>query len=204
MIKLDLKKEYRGLFSPAKDKFVEVFPPAMSFVKVDGAGDPNRAAAYRTAVEWLYGVSYAMKFAAKDVLNRDYVVPPLEALWWSDDPGAFVRREKDRWQWTVMIMAPEFVNDAHFGAAVAKTLAKRNDRPSSLRFETYAEGRSLQIMHIGSYDDEGPVLKRLHDEVMPSLGVTFDGPHHEIYLSDPRKTASAKLKTILRQPIRNA
>jgi hypothetical protein len=204
MTKLDLKKEYRELFSPPKHKFVEVSPPEMSFVKVDGAGDPNTAAAYKTAVEWLYGVSYAMKFEAKDVLARDYVVPPLEGLWWSDDPGTFIRREKDRWQWTMMIMAPAFVTISMFENAVAKTLAKRSDRPSSLRFEPYAEARSLQIMHVGSYDDEGLVLKRLHDDVMPQLGVTFDGPHHEVYLSDPRKTEPAKLKTILRQPIRNA
>ena len=204
MTKLDLKKEYRELFNPSKHKFVEVKPTTMRFVKVDGAGDPNIAAAYKTAVEWLYGVSYAMKFAAKDVLARDYVVPPLEVLWWSDDPGTFIRREKDRWQWTMMIMTPDFVTDSMFEDAVVKTLAKRSDRPSSLRFEPYAEGRSLQIMHIGSYDDEGPVLKRLHNDVMPELGVTFDGPHHEVYLSDPRKTEPNKLKTILRQPIRSA
>ncbi len=203
MIKLDLKREYRELFSPPQHEFVEIAPPTMSFVKVDGAGDPNRAATYRIAIEWLYGVSYAMKFAAKGELGRDYVVPPLEALWWSDDPGTFVRREKDRWQWTVMIMAPDFVTDALFEDAVAKTLVKRNDRPSSLRFEPYAESRSLQILHIGSYDDEGPVLKRLHDGVMPSLSVTFNGPHHEVYLSDPRKTEPAKLKTILRQPVKS-
>ncbi|WP_440979585.1 GyrI-like domain-containing protein [Sphingomonas pseudosanguinis] len=202
MDKLDLKKQLRDLFNPPKHDFVEIIVPTLSFVKVDGAGDPNTAPSYRTAVEWLYGVSYAMKFAAKNGLARDYVVPPLEALWWSDDPGSFVRREKDRWQWTVMIMAPDFVTPAMFEDAVAKTLAKRDDRPASLRFEPYAEGRSLQILHIGSYDDEGPVLKRLHEAVMPGRGVTFDGPHHEVYLSDPRKTDAAKLKTILRQPVR--
>lgn len=203
MTKLDLKREHRALFNPPKDRFVAVTPPEMAFVKVDGAGDPNTTPGYKAAVEWLYGVSYAMKFAAKDGLARDYVVPPLEALWWSDDPGSFVRREKDRWQWTAMIMAPDFVTGAMFEAAVTKTLTKRDDRPSTLRFERFAEGRSLQILRIGSYDDEGPVLERLHDTVMPDLGVTFAGPHHEIYLSDPRKTAPAKLKTILRQPIRS-
>ncbi|WAC58606.1 GyrI-like domain-containing protein [Brevundimonas sp. SL130] len=202
MTKVDLKNQLRELFNPPKHDFADIAVPTMDFVKIDGAGDPNTAPAYRTAVEWLYGVSYAMKFAAKNGLARDYVVPPLEALWWSDDPGAFACREKDRWQWTVMIMAPDFATGAMFEDAVAKTLNKRNDRPSSLRFEPYAEGRSLQILHIGSYDDEGPVLKRLHEDVMPGLGVTFAGPHHEIYLSDPRKTEPAKLKTILRQPVR--
>ncbi|MBT0670212.1 GyrI-like domain-containing protein [Novosphingobium profundi] len=202
MEKLDLKKQLRHLFNPQKHEFADIVVPTMPFVKVDGAGDPNSSAVYRQAVEWLYGVSYAMKFAAKNELNRDYVVPPLEALWWSDDPGTFARREKDRWQWVVMIMAPEFVTNTMFEDAVAKTLAKRNDRPLSLRFEPYSEGRSLQILHIGSYDDEGPTLKHLHDDVMLELGVTFNGPHHEVYLSDPRKIAPAKLKTILRQPVR--
>ena len=202
MEKIDLKRRYRELFHPPTKAFVDLVVPTMTFVKVDGAGDPNTAAAYRTAVEWLYGVSYAMKFAAKNDLGRDYVVPPLEGLWWSDDPGAFVRREKDQWRWTVMIMAPDFVTADLFEAAVARTLAKRSDRPSSLRFEPYPEGRSLQILHIGSYDDEGPVLARLHDDVMPRQGLTFAGPHHEIYLSDPRRTVPTRLKTVLRQPIR--
>lgn len=202
MDKLDLKKQFRALFAPSSRDFSEIDVPTLAFVKVDGAGDPNTAPAYRTAVEWLYGVSYAMKFAAKAHLGRDYVVPPLEALWWSDDPASFVRREKDRWHWTVMIMAPDFVTPAMFEDAVAKTLRKRDDRPATLRLEPHVEGRSLQILHIGSYDDEGPTLHRLHEEVMPRIGVTFAGPHHEIYLSDPRKTEPARLKTILRQPVR--
>ncbi|MFD1787557.1 GyrI-like domain-containing protein [Sphingomonas floccifaciens] len=202
MEKIDLKRQLRALFNPPKHDFVDVVVPTMSFVKVDGSGDPNSAAEYRQAVEWIYGVSYAMKFAAKNRLGRDYVVPPLEALWWSDDPGTFARREKDRWQWTVMILVPDFVTGTMFEDAVAKTLTKRNDRPPSLRFEPLSEGRSLQTLHIGSYDDEGQTLKRLHEEVMPGMGVTFDGPHHEIYLSDPRRTEPSKLKTILRQPVR--
>lgn len=204
MGKLDLKKQLRELFNPPRHEFADIVVPTMPFVKIDGAGDPNTTASYRQAVEWLYGVSYTMKFTAKNGLGRDYVVPPLEALWWSADPGAFTRREKDRWQWTVMIMAPDFVTITMFEDAIAKALANRNDPPSSLRFEPHSEGRSLQTLHIGSYDDEGPTLKRLHDDVMPQLGVTFDGPHHEIYLSDPRKIAPAKLKTILRQPVRPA
>ncbi|WP_026757616.1 GyrI-like domain-containing protein [Sediminimonas qiaohouensis] len=202
MEKIDLKKSLRELFNPPKGKFVETIVPELSFVKVDGAGDPNTTEAFQTAVQWLYGVSYAMKFAAKAQLGRDYVVPPLEGLWWSDDPGTFVRREKDRWQWTLMIMVPDFVNREMFDKAVEKTGAKRDDKPPTLRFEPYDEGRVLQALHVGSYDDEGPLLKHLHGEVMPALGVDFNGPHHEIYLGDPRKTEAAKLKTILRQPLR--
>jgi hypothetical protein len=158
---------------------------------------------YKTAVEWLCGASYAMKFAVKGALQRDYVVPPLEALWLADDPQSFVRREKDRWCWTVMIMAPDFVTGAMFDQAVAKIRTKRDDRPPSLRFERFDEGRCLQILHVGGYEGEGPILQRRHEDVMPELNITFNGAHHEIYLSNPRKTAPEKLKTILRQPIRD-
>ncbi|MGX5777285.1 GyrI-like domain-containing protein [Methylorubrum zatmanii] len=201
MDKIDLKKRFKELYRASTREFCEIHVPTLTYLKVDGAGDPNSAAAYREAITWLYGVSYAVKFAAK-ALGQDYVVPPLEALWWADDPGSFVRREKETWRWTVMIPAPDIVTDAMFEAAAAKIGAKLGPRPVSLRFEPYAEGRSLQILHIGRYDDEGPTLARLHHEVMPGRGVTFNGPHHEIYLSDPRKTEAAKLRTILRQPIR--
>jgi hypothetical protein len=101
----------------------------------------------------------------------------------------------------MMIMVPDFVTHDMFEKAVAKTGGKLGQPPQSLRHEFYAEGLSLQTLHVGSYDEEGPILARLHDEVMPRKGVTFNGPHHEIYLSDPRKTEAARLKTVLRQPV---
>lgn len=202
MTKIDFRKTLKPLYHPPAGEFVLVEVPRMQFVKVDGKGDPNTARAYRSAVEWLYGVSFTMKFAAKAALGRDYVVPPLEGLWWADDPGSFITREKDRWRWTMMIMVPDFVSRDIFEAAVAKTGAKLGQPPQSLRLDLFAEGLSLQTLHVGSYDEEGPVLARLHDEVMPSKGMTFNGPHHEIYLSDPCRTEAAKLKTILRQPVK--
>ena len=200
--KIDFKKMLRPLYSPPADKFVAVEVPTMQFVKVDGEGDPNSAPAYRAAVEALYGVSYAMKFAAKAMLGQDYVVPPLEGLWWADDPESFVTREKDRWNWTMMILVPDFITRDMFDAAVAKLRTKSGPPPRSLRLEAYDEGLSLQTMHIGSYDEEGPVLDRLHTEIMPGQKMDFNGAHHEIYLSDPRKTAPSRLKTILRQPVK--
>ncbi len=202
--KIDFRKALGPLYSAPVGAFASIDVPSMRFVKVDGEGDPNLAPAYRSAVEWLYGTSYAMKFAAKAALGQDYVVPPLEGLWRADDPASFVRREKDRWRWTMMIMVPDFVTDDLFEAARAKTAGKLGGAPASLRFEAYEEGPSLQTLHLGAYDDEGPVLARLHDEVMPGRGLTFNGPHHEIYLSDPRRTEPAKLKTILRQPVKPA
>jgi hypothetical protein len=201
MDKTDFKKTLKFLYNPPAGEFASVEVPHLQFVKVDGDGDPNTNPAYRSAVEWLYGVSYAMKFAAKKTLMRDYVVPPLEGLWWADDPKSFITREKDKWRWTMMIMVPHFVTRDIFENAVEKTSAKLRQPPQSLRLETYREGLSLQTLHVGSYDEEGPVLAQLHDEIMPSLGMAFSGPHHEIYLSDPRKTEPAKLKTILRQPV---
>jgi len=173
----------------------------MRFVKVDGQGNPNTAPAYRLAVEWLYGVSYALKFAAK-ALGKDYGVPPLEGLWWADDNAAFTARAKDEWHWTMMIMAPDFVAEDMYEVAVAKTAKKLGAPPASLRFEPHDEGLAVQILHIGSYDDEAPAIRRLHEEFIQRHGLIENGLHHEIYLSDPRKTEPGKLKTILRQPVR--
>ena len=202
MDKIDFKKTLKPLYNPPATEFVLVEVPEMQFVKVDGEGDPNTAPAYRSAIEWLYATSYAMKFAAKTQFGRDYVVPPLEGLWWADDPKSFVSRKKEQWCWTMMILVPDFVTRDLFDDAVAKTRKKLSHSPQGLRLESYAEGLSLQILHLGSYDDEGPALSRLHNEVMPGGGLTFNGPHHEIYLSDPRKTEPSKLKTILRQPVK--
>ncbi len=202
MDKVDFKKTLKKLYSAPSGEFVAVDVPPMQFVMVDGEGDPNIAPAYRTAVEWLYGASYAMKFAAKSSLGRDYVVPPLEGLWSADDPRSFTSRDKDRWRWTMMILVPEFVTHTMFEEAVAKTGRKSGTPPETLRLEVYHEGLSLQILHIGSYDDEGPVLDRLHTVVMPEGKMDFNGPHHEIYLGDPRKTEPSKLRTILRQPVK--
>lgn len=202
MVKIDFKKTLEPLYNPPAGTFASVEVPQMLFTKVDGEGDPNTAPAYRSAVEWLYGVSYATKFSAKAALGKDYVVPPLEGLWWADDPTSFITRQKDQWRWTMMIMVPDFVVRDMFDKAAAKTGGKLGQPPQSLRLEPYDEGLSLQTVHVGSYDEEGPVLARLQDEVMPKRGMTFNGPHHEIYLSDPRRTDAARLKTILRQPVK--
>lgn len=201
MSKIDFKKTLAALYTAPTDRFIPIEVPTLTFVKVDGAGDPNTAPAYGQAIEWLYAVSYALKFAAKG-LGKDYVVPPLEGLWWADDPADFVARRKDRWRWTMMIMAPDFIDRPLFEVAVGKARKKLGDAPSSLSFEPLAEGRALQILHIGSYDDEAPTLARLHDEVMPAQNLAFAGHHHEIYLSDARRTAAARLRTILRQPVK--
>lgn len=202
MDKLDFKKSMKALFSPPAGKFSLVEVPRLQFLMADGKGDPNVSPDYRRAVEWLFSASYALKFMSKKELARDYVVPPLEGLWWADDMAAFHTRDKAAWSWTMMVMQPEWITQEMFGRAAGKAAGKLGARPESLRLEWYEEGLSVQTLHVGSYDDEGLVLRRLHEEFLPANGLGPTGRHHEIYLSDPRKVAPDKLKTILRQPVR--
>ncbi|QAY77245.1 GyrI-like domain-containing protein [Sphingosinicella sp. BN140058] len=201
MDKLDLKKTRKTLFTAPAGRFVEIEVPPLIYLMADGHGDPNTGAAYRIAVESLYSAAYALKFMAK-AEGRDFVVAPLEGLWWAADPESFTARRKHEWDWTMMIMVPDFVDQDAFGRARAKAAAKRADLSPSLRLETLHEGLCLQALHVGSYDDEGPLLAALHDEIMPAGGYAFAGRHHEIYLGDPRKLPPERLRTILRQPVR--
>lgn len=204
MDKIDFKKSMKALYDAPVGRFARIDVPQLRYVMVDGEGNPNTAAAYKIAVEWLFSVSYAMKFASKRELVKDYVVPPLEGLWWADDPADFVARRKEHWRWTMMVMVPDFVGQRLYEAAFAKTRTKITEPPVTLRLNSLTEGLSLQTLHVGSYDDEGPILAHLHDELMPAEKLGFNGKHHEIYLSDPRKTPPGKLKTILRQPVKVA
>ncbi len=204
MNKIDFKRELKHLYQPSGKDFSLVDVPAMQFLMIDGHGDPNTAQAYSAAVEALYAVAYKLKFASKQQLGRDYTVPPLEGLWWASDTDSFTaRRDKSQWDWTMMIMQPDWIT-AEMHAAATAVVAKQKDLSALPRLESYHEGLSAQIMHTGSYDDEAPVLHRLHHEFMPANNLIFNGKHHEIYLGDPRRVAPEKLKTVLRQPVRAA
>jgi hypothetical protein len=194
--KSDIKRDRKDLYAPRTGEFQLVEVPESPFLMVDGKGDPNTSPAYADAVAALFAVSYAVKFASKRQLDRDYVVAPLEGLWSADDPAKFVSRAKDDWEWTMMVTQPEWITPAMVAAAAE---AKNIVQPP--RFERLAEGLAVQVLHTGSFDAEGPLLERLHHEFMPANGLAFNGPHHEIYLSDPRRTEPAKLRTILRQPV---
>lgn len=201
MTKRDPKKELPGFFRAPAGRFERVELPPMDYLAVRGAGDPNRSPAYGEAVETLFGAAYALKFLSKRA-GSDYVVPPLEGLWWADDPADFVARRKDSWRWIMMILVPPFVATGLVAQAIAQAVGKA--APAAARLETMRleEGTCLQTLHVGSYDAEGPVLANLHDSLMPDEGWTFNGHHHEVYLSDPRRVQPEKLKTILRQPVR--
>ncbi len=202
MGKIDFKRDLKHLYQPSGKEFSLVDVPAMQFLMIDGHGDPNTAHSYAQAVEALYGVAYKLKFMSKQRLDRDYGVLPLEGLWWAEDMGSFTASlDKSAWEWTMMIMQPDWIT-AVMVAEVTAVVHKQKGLPAlpQLRLETYHEGLSVQIMHTGSYNDEAPTLHRLHHEFMPANGLVCSGKHHEIYLSDPRRVAPEKLKTVLRQP----
>lgn len=194
---LDTYRARRGVF-----RIVEV--PPLRYLMIDGHGDPNTSREYVDALAALYPVAYTLKFASKRGLDRDYVVPPLEALWWAEDMTSFtVNRDKSQWEWTAMLMVPDWAGDDMVAAAI-ETVGAKSDPPAALgriRIETLREGTVVQTLHVGSYDDEAAVLAELHDDFVPNSGLRMTGRHHEIYLSDPRRVEPAKLRTILRQPV---
>jgi hypothetical protein len=200
MSKIDLRKDWKQLYQPSAKEVVEVDVPAFRFLMIDGRGDPNTAPAYAEAIEALFAASYAAKFMIKKGPQAiDYAVMPLEGLWWADDPTVFARGDKSEWQWTMMILQPDFVADDVVHAAVDAAARKGLPAASRLRLETFCEGRSAQVLHIGPFADEGPTIVRVHDFV--DARSARRGKHHEIYLSDIRRAAPAKWRTIIRQPM---
>ena len=201
--KYDVKRVHRELYAPSAKDFTLVDVPPMRYLVVDGHGDPNTSPDYAAALEALFGVAYTLKFRSKKELGRDFIVAPLEALWRADDPAVFANREKSAWSWTALIVQPDWIDEQLVADAVAAVRAKgENPALDLLRLEELREGTSVQILHLGSYDDEAPTLARLHHEWMPQHGLTFNGDHHEIYLNDARRTAPAKLRTVLWQPVK--
>ncbi|MYM56114.1 GyrI-like domain-containing protein [Thalassovita mangrovi] len=211
MDKLDFKKTDKAFYSGKQGRWDRMVVPPMLFLAIEGQGDPG-GAEYAAAVAALYPLAYAVKFACK-AAGQDFTVPPLEALWWADDMEAFVKGDRANWRWKAILRMPEGVSEDMLDAARLKVLAKLAkardsatdaDHVEGVGLWRYEEGDCLQTLHVGSYADEAPVLAALHHEVMPGMGLTFGGHHHEIYLSDPRRVAPEKLKTILRQPVRPA
>jgi hypothetical protein len=201
--KLDLKEQWKHLYQPPLGEITTVTVPPLTYLMVDGEGDPNRSKSFEQAVEALYSLSCTLKFSLKKSPRAiDYGVMPLEGLWWADDPRAFMQADKSAWKWTAMILQPEFITRANIDAAFDEVRRKKN--PTALdrvRFEALDEGESVQTLYLGPFSEEGPTIQRMHDAIH-AAGKQLHGKHHEIYLSDPRRTAPAKLRTILRQPMR--
>lgn len=201
--KLDLKKALKTSFAAPAKGWEEVTLPPLPYLMVDGAGPPG-GPDYVAALTVLYPAAYAVKFLSKQDLGSDYTVPPLEGLWWADDHAAYTQPDRrDEWRWTLMLMLPGWITQQQVAQALARLAVKKPALPlSSVRMAQLEEGRCLQHLHAGPFAAEAPKLAELHHQIMPARGLTFNGEHHEIYLSDPRKTAPEKLRTILRQPVR--
>lgn len=205
----DYKKEYKEFYLPPKiPEIVDV--PKMNYIAVRGKGDPNEQdGEYKAALNLLYGIAFTIKMSYKGSHKIEgyfpYVVPPLEGLWYQEGTEKIDYTRKDKFQWIAMIRLPEFVTKAEFDWAVKEAAAKKKSDFSRAEFLTYSEGICVQCMHIGSYDSEPAAIQRM-DSFVEKNGYELDFHtgrfHHEIYLSDPRKTAADKLRTVIRQPIK--
>lgn len=201
MTKVDLKKQIAA-YTATAGTFDVIDVPPLQYLMVDGHGDPNTSTAYHNAVTSIYPLAYKLKFASKEHHARDYVVPPLEALWWAEDMSTFTSsRDKSRWDWTLMLLVPEWLDDDDVERARATAARGRPPMLDLVRLEALEEGRCVQTLHLGPYDDEAPVLEAMHHDVIAAQGLRLAGKHHEIYLSNPRRSDPAKLRTILRQPV---
>lgn len=200
--KIDFKKTL-DMYQAPRGEFRIIDIPTRKYLMIDGHGDPNTSAEFAEAIEALYPVAYKLKFASKQDLGRDYVVPPLEGLWWAANMETFTSaRDKSQWDWTLMLMVPEWIGTSAVADAVEKVRAKKTPaRLHDVRLESLSEGLCVQTLHVGSFDEETAVLERLHTEFIPAQGMSMTGKHHEIYFSDFRKVPPEKQRTILRQPV---
>ncbi|MFD4633998.1 GyrI-like domain-containing protein [Streptomyces sp. NPDC058284] len=198
-------KDLRGLYT-AKKKFEVVDVPAMTFLMADGEGSPNTSQLYRDIVQALYATAYAVRALAIDELGKKHTVGPLEGLWWADDLQAFTTsRDEDGWQWRLMIVQPDWITGELFAEGRKRAIDKKHlTAGDRVRLDEFHEGKSVQVLHTGPYNQEGPTIARMHDEFMPQQALKPRGNHHEIYLSDARRTDPSRLRTILRQPVEPA
>lgn len=207
----DFKKEYKELYQPKNKPQITAVPP-MNYIAVRGTGDPNEnGGAYQQAISVLYAVAYTLKMSYKTDYKIagffEYVVPPLEGFWWQDNVDGVNYSDKSGFHWISVIRLPDFVTKTDFDWAVQTAAKKKQLDCFSSEFLTIEEGLCVQIMHVGSYDDE-PASVAVMDEYLAQNGyandLTAERLHHEIYLSDPRKTAPEKRKTVIRHPIKKA
>lgn len=201
MDKLDLKKELGAMYRQPAGKITVVEVPQQQYLMVDGFGDPNHSQLFQDAIEALFGLSYTIKFMLKKQGRQDYGVMPLEGLWWTEDMAAFSVGKRDEWLWTLMILQPSFITNNDVEEARKQLMAKKEViLLPKVRLETMNEGTCAQILHVGPFSEEPPTIERLHQYIKDN-GYSLRGKHREVYLSDMRRTAPEKLKTIIRQPV---
>jgi hypothetical protein len=202
MSALDSKETLKELYLPPSDDFVLVDVPELQFIMADGEGSPE-SEHFAHMIRWLFAVVHPIKLIAKEQMGKNFVEPPLECLFWSDDTRDFIAGKKEEFKWRLMIVATaDWLTKEVFEPAVEKASKKLGQVPASLRLETYAEGKSVQIMHVGPPSRIPTVMARLHNEFLPAHKLVPAGHHHEIYLNDPARVAPDNLRTVLRQPVR--
>lgn len=207
----DFKKEYKEFYMP-KSKPEIVTVPKMNYIAVRGKGNPNdERGEYKDSIGLLYAIAFTIKMSYKGAHKIEgyfeYVVPPLEGFWWQEGGGEINYADKDGFNFISLIRLPDFVTKADFDWAVQEATNKKKADFSKVEFLTYDEGVCVQCMHIGSYDDEPATIESMHGYMRANgyeLDISDSRFHHEIYLSDPRKCAAEKLKTVVRHPIRKA
>lgn len=202
MEKIDLRKRYKSLYSPSATGFSLIEIPPLQYLMIDGHGDPNTSQHFQDALQTLYSLSYTLKFALKKSQEVDFTVMGLEGLWWMPDMREFTVERKADWDWTLLMLQPEFIT-SDMVQDTARSLAAKGKAPlaAETRLETLDEGLCVQTLYIGAYKDEGPVIADLH-AFIAEQGYLRAGKHHEIYLSDMRRVAPEKNRTILRQPVK--
>lgn len=208
---LDFKKEYKGLYLPSRKPSIVTVPPA-SYLAVRGHGDPNaEGGAYHRAIELLYGVAYTIKMSKKGNHRIDgyfdFVVPPLEGLWWQEGLHGVDYTRKEDFDWISLIRLPDFAGPDEVEWAKGEASAKKGRDFGKVEFLAYDEGLCVQCMHVGPYDDEPATIKTMHAHMEAqgyALDITDERHHHEIYLSDARRVAPERLRTVVRHPIRVA
>lgn len=200
----DMKARLKELYLPPTKEFVLVDVPDMRFIMIDGRGAAERSALDH-AVRWLFAIIYPMKRVARERMGADFVEPPLEGLWWADDPQDFIRGNRSQLNWRMMIVyEPNWLTAKMFSDAVAAAKERLGRPPDSLRLESYHEGLCAQIMYAGAPSAEAPTIARLHEQFLPANNLVPSGRHHEIYLTDPNRVAPKRQRTVLRQPVRPA
>jgi len=205
-VKKDFKKEMKKFYHPSAKEVVSVDVPEMQFLMIDGMGSPGDSKEYQDALKTLYPVAFKIKFMSKGK-GKDYVVPPLEGLWWADNMKYFIEGNRDNWKWTMMIMQPEWITKEMVQEAIKITKEKKPELANNLpklRLKKYKEGKSAQIMHLGPFSEEGSTIEKIH-KYIEKVGGHFDGfsfKHHEIYLSDPRRAKPENMRTVIRQPFK--
>ena len=203
-VKIDFKKTQKELYQPSPKEVVVIEVPKMQFLMIDGMGSPGDSQEYQDALSVLYPVAFKTKFLSKSK-GKDYVVPPLEGLWWADNMNDFRSGNREKWKWTMMIRQPEWITKEQIDEAIditKKNKPELSELLDKLRLESYKEGNCAQIMHLGPFSEEGPTIDKIHNFITEQKG-KFDGfyqKHHEIYLSDPRKAKPENMKTLIRQP----